>query len=275
MTIQGNERTYRTIAVTSGKGGVGKTNLTMNLGVLMAQHGRRILVLDADLGLANLDVILGLKSPYQLHHVIRGEKDILEIVAEGPGGTRIITGGSGILELLELTEAQRETFIGEFWKLGSVADIVLFDTGAGLSSNVLAFLLAADEVVVVATPEPASITDAYATIKVIAQKNRHASLKLIVNMVEAPEEALNVAEKLIQVCQQFLNIKIEYIGYVPRDKNVLQAIRSQQAFTIAFPQTPASRHLGSVAAQLLRSIGEEDEDSKFIGKIRRFFGNAA
>jgi len=273
--VQSNGRIFRAIAVTSGKGGVGKTNLTMNLGVLLAQRGRRVLVLDADLGLANVDVILGLKTPYQLHHVIRGERDILDVVVDGPGDTQIITGGSGILELLELSEVQREMFIGDLWKLESVADIVLFDTGAGLSRNVLAFVLAADEVVVISTPEPASITDAYATIKVIAQKNRHARLKLIVNMVEAPEEAIAVAEKISQVCLHFLDIYIEYLGYVPRDDNVLKAIRRQQAFALAFPQAPATRHLSAIAAQLMHPALQDDSKPKFIGKMRRFFQNVA
>jgi flagellar biosynthesis protein FlhG len=179
----------RTIAITSGKGGVGKTNFTTNLALLLAQTGQRIIVLDADLGLANLHVVLGVAPKFHLEHVIRGEKTLKEILYPAANGIQIIAGGTGIAELANLTNERRERFIDGLAELDSMADVILIDTGAGLSHNVLGFLFASDEVIVITTPEPTAIADAYATIKVVSRDNPDARIRLVVNMANSDMEA--------------------------------------------------------------------------------------
>lgn len=172
----------RVIAVTSGKGGVGKTNFSSNLSLVMARSGLRVIAVDADLGLANLHVVLGVMPRYHLEHVIRGERTLQETLHTAPGGLQIIAGGSGITELANLDVPRRDAFITGLSELDTLADVILLDTGAGLSHNVLAFLCAVEEVIIVTTPEPTAITDAYATIKVVSQQNPAARLMLVVNM---------------------------------------------------------------------------------------------
>jgi len=262
----------RTIAVTSGKGGVGKTSLTTNLAILLARSGRRVLVFDADLGLANIDVLLGLAPRYHLHHVLQGIKSIEEIVITGPEGIRIVTGGSGILELAHLSEEKRETCLADLPKLAGMADIILFDTGAGLSPNVLAFVLAADEVLVVTTPEPTAIADAYAMIKVISQRSPDADLKLIVNMASSSKEAGDIAEKIISVSRQFLSVQVGYLGYLPVDPNVGKAVRRQQALSISFPGSLATHQIAAIARGLGYQRPRSGRDgAAFVERIRKFF----
>ncbi|MCC6443391.1 MAG: MinD/ParA family protein [Armatimonadetes bacterium] len=261
----------RTIAITSGKGGVGKTNLTANLAILMARDGERVLVFDADLGLANIDVLLGVSPPYNLHHVLQGAKTLEDIVISGPGGIAIITGGSGILDLAHLSEERREAVLSDFPRLDRMADVVLFDTGAGLSQNVLAFVLAADEVLVVTTPEPTAMADAYAMIKVVSQKNPEAILKLVVNMAADGKEAGAIAQNIMSVSRRFLQVPVAYLGHVPADASMGKAIRRQQALSLAYPASPAAQHIARIAAGL-GCRTQEAQNSRFAERIRRFFG---
>ncbi len=199
----------RTIAITSGKGGVGKSNLTVNLAICLARLGKKVLVLDADLGLANIDVMMGLSPKDKtLQYVVNGRKRIQDIVLEGPEGVQVIANGSGIQELANLSDVERRRIIGEVSNLEGKYDFLLVDTGAGISKNVMSFILATEEIVIVTTPEPTAVMDAYGIIKVVSQQNRDVRVKLVVNMVKNKTEAQEVINKIISVSQRFLGIVV-------------------------------------------------------------------
>ncbi|TAJ08710.1 MAG: MinD/ParA family protein [Nitrospirae bacterium] len=235
------------IAVTSGKGGVGKTNVVANLALAMAQTGKRVMVLDADLGLANLDVLLGLVPAYTLAHVLAGEKRLDEIILTGPAGVQILPASSGIQDLTALTSDQQQLLRDEFDRLAQDVDVLLIDTGAGISSNVLFFAVAAQEIMVVASPEPTSITDAYALMKVLSNRFSEKRFRLLVNMVRRREEGPEVYRKIGLVADRFLNISIDYVGAIPADDYVPMAVRRQRAVLDLFPQAPASREFQRLA----------------------------
>lgn len=240
------------IAVTSGKGGVGKTNVVANLALALAQSGKRVMVLDADLGLANLDVLLGLVPTYTLEHVLSGDKRLTDIILPGPGGIMILPASSGIQDLTALTADQQVLLQQEFEQVAQQVDVLLIDTGAGISSNVLFFAVAAQEIVVVACPEPTSITDAYALMKVLSGRFSERRFRLLVNQVRTPQEGCDVYRKIGLVADRFLNISIDYLGAVPADDYVGMAVRRQRAVLDVFPQAPASREfqrLASVVSQ--------------------------
>jgi len=246
---------------------VGKTNLVANLGIALAKRGSRVLIIDADLGLANVDIVLGLTSRYNLYHVIKGEKKIHEIIVDGPEGIKVVAGGAGIQELANLSSSQRVQFIANLTELDSYADIILIDTSAGISQNVMGFVLASDETIVVTTPEPTSIRDAYGIIKAIALGNRDARIRLIVNMVSSPEEGEDVASRIETVARQFLDISIDKLGYVLKDPAVSEAVIRQKPFLMAFPTSKASRCVESVADRLL---GFEEEDANRFKGVKGF-----
>lgn len=263
----------RVLAVTSGKGGVGKTSFSSNLALTLARTGKRVIVLDADLGLANLHLVLGVQPRYHLEHVMRGEKTLRDILYPGPGGVLIIAGGSGIVELANLDEATRLTFLEGLKSLDTLADIILIDTGAGLSRSVMAFLAAVEEIIVVTTPEPTAVMDAYATIKVTRAQNPDAHLRLIVNMARTPQEAQETAERLNRLSRQFLQGELDYLGGIPYDQSVGQAVRTRIPFVLGAPHTAASQAIEQVAAQL----GYRQEEAptprgigNFLSRLQRF-----
>jgi len=240
------------IAVTSGKGGVGKTNVVANLALALAQGGKRVLVLDADLGLANLDVLLGLVPSYTLEHVLAGDKRLDEIAVSGPGGVRILPASSGIHDLTALTPDQQRLLQEAFDRMAQEADVLLIDTGAGISSNVLFFAVAAQEIMVVASPEPTSITDAYALMKVLSSRFSEKRFRLLVNMARSPQEGHEVYRKIGLVADRFLNISIDYVGAIPADDYVPMAVRRQRAVLDLFPQAPASEAFERLAGAVAR-----------------------
>ncbi|HEX3030696.1 MAG TPA: AAA family ATPase [Bacillota bacterium] len=196
----------RTFAVTSGKGGVGKTNITINLALALMKQGHRVIVLDADLGLANVDVVLGLKAQYNLSHLISGEKSIKDIITTSPSGLQVIAGGSGMQHLANLPRKKLQKFIKSLSELEGMADVLIIDTGAGLSRSVMSFVMAADEVIVIATPEPTSITDAYGMVKTLYNTRPESKVHLVINRVASAEEANETANKLTVVAQKFLQL---------------------------------------------------------------------
>jgi len=237
----------RIIAVSSGKGGVGKTNIAINLALAYAQLGKRVVVMDADLGLANVNVVLGVIPRYNLYHLIRKQKTLSEIVVDTTYGIQIIAGASGFSKIANLSEEERKTFIGELAALSN-ADVIVIDCAAGVSSNVISFIAAADDAIIVTTPEPTAITDAYGIIKIIATEieNLDLGLKLIVNRVKSVVEGKRVAERVINIAGQFLNLKVDYLGFVYDDPVVHTAVIRQKPFLILEPKSRASqciRHL--------------------------------
>jgi flagellar biosynthesis protein FlhG len=240
----------RVIAITSGKGGVGKTSIVGNLGYVFAKSGKKVLILDADLGLGNLDVLLGLAPKYNLSHVILGERTIDEILVEGPGKMKILPASSGIQELTNLNKDQKIQILRQLDLLVDSVDVLFIDTAAGISSNVMDFNATAQEVVVVVSPEPTSITDAYALMKVLSLKYSGKSCKLIVNMVRRPEEGREVFRQLQIVTDRFLDITIEYLGYVLFDGKVTKGVKTQKIVSEFYPDTPASRCFSDIGRKI-------------------------
>jgi len=240
----------RVIAITSGKGGVGKTNIVANLGYALSQLGERVLILDADLGLGNLDILLGITPKYNLSHVVEREKTLSEIAVEGPGEMYILPAASGIQEVTQLTQEQRQRLLDELHLYTDSIDVLLIDTAAGISSNVMCFNSAAHEVMVVVSPEPTSITDAYALMKVLSMKYGSKDFRLLVNMVSSTEEAYDVYRQLKLVAGRFLDITIDYLGYVLSDKNVPRCVRRQKVVSELFPASQASQCFYALARKI-------------------------
>lgn len=258
----------RVISVTSGKGGVGKTNIVGNLAISLRRLGKKVLVLDGDLGLANIDIIFGLSPSYNIKHVVNGEKSLSEVLVKGPEEIQIIPAGSGVQELVHLTQGQKLNLLNEFDALEEEFDILLIDTGAGISSNVMYFSIAADERIVVATSEPTSITDAYALIKVMYTKHGTNSFKLLVNMVEHEEEARSVFENLSNAIVRFLKgISLEYVGFIPRDGKLEKAVREQSTVITRYPESMASQGFSDLAGRLVAVSSDAAQD----GNIRFFW----
>jgi len=241
------KRDLKVIAVTSGKGGVGKTNVVANLAFALTRLGKRVLVLDTDMGLGNLDVILGLTPVYNLHHVINGDIDIADVIIHGPGGMMILPASSGVQELSELTPHQKLNLLAELDKLEQTVDVMLIDTAAGISSNVMYFNTAAQDIMVVVSPEPTSITDAYAVMKVLHTKYGECHFKLLVNMVKSPAEGKEVYRKLSAAADRFLNISIDDMGCIAQDKYVRMSIMEQRSVVDLYPWAEASKGFFSLA----------------------------
>ena len=238
------------VAITSGKGGVGKTNIVANLGFSISQLGKRVLIFDADLGLGNLDIMLGITPRYNLSHVIAGKKRMADITLDGPGNLKILPAASGIQELTELKEEQRGRILDEFNLLTHSIDVLLIDTASGISSNVVYFSNAADEIVVVVSPEPTSITDAYALMKVLSLRYSRRKFKLLINLVRDPEESYEVFSQLSVVTDRFLDISVDYLGYILFDQNITKCIKLQKVVTEVFPYTKASRCFSLLANKI-------------------------
>ena len=233
---------------------MGKTNIVANLGYALTQIGKKVVILDADLGLGNLDVLLGLTPSYNISHFLTGKKDISEIVKIGPGNMAILPASSGIQELTELSNGQQIDIMKELDGFVKSYDFLLMDTAAGISSNVMHFNISAQEIMVIVSPEPTSITDAYALMKVMAVKYAEKHFKLIVNEASDRKEAEEVHRQLSLVAERFLNITIEYFGYIPFDKNILKGIRHQKLVGEMFPGSESSRCFVLLAKKMLRSI---------------------
>lgn len=272
--LKARARTARVITVTSGKGGVGKTNFSLNLGIALQKLNKRTILIDADLGMANVDVVLGLVPRYTLYDVIKGEKEIDEIIVEGPDGLKIIPGGSGIQELANLDRERLQSIITQIYRLDGEADLIIIDTGAGLSQNVMSFVLAADEVILLTTPEPTAITDAYGLVKNLFRHRPDSKVYLVVNMAESDEEAEMVARKLEIVTQKFLQAQITCLGYILNDPHVARAVKMQVPFIISYPSARVSRRIKEVAARLVDvpDYGEEKGLKGFLDRMLAFFG---
>ncbi|OGP21314.1 MAG: flagellar synthesis regulator FleN [Deltaproteobacteria bacterium GWA2_55_10] len=240
----------RVIAVSSGKGGVGKTNTVANLAIAFARMGKRVLLLDADLGLGNLDVLLGLAPRFNMGHLLRGEKGIQEVLVDGPEGIKILPASSGVQELTALSTEERLCMASHLEELESLFDIMIIDTGAGISDNVLFFNVSAQEIMVVVTPEPTAITDAYALMKVLLNKHGERRFKLLVNEVKSRKEGQDVYRKISLAAERFLNISVEYIGCVLLDENIQKSVIRQKAVIELYPESKASQCYQEIAREI-------------------------
>lgn len=246
----------RIITVTSGKGGVGKSNFTLNFALSLQKQGHQVLIFDADIGLANIDVLMGMTPEYSLYHLLKKEKTIWDIIQTGPYGLQFIAGGSGFADLLRLSESELDYFAEQVAQLNGHVDYILFDTGAGLSKETMKFILAAQETIVVTTPEPTSITDAYAIIKMVHREEPDIPFRLVVNRVTDGKEGKYTAQKITLAARRFLELDIPVLGFVADDSNVSKAVKRQIPVSVAFPQTSASRDIAELANRFASGAGE-------------------
>lgn len=260
----------RTIVVTSGKGGVGKTNITVNLALAFAKRGRKTLLFDADLGMANVDVLMGVHPPHSIADVLKGRKTLDEVIMWVNESLGIVPGGSGVTELANLEPTMLDSIVQQLGTLESQAELLLVDTGAGISRNVMNFVLAGSEILVVTTPEPTAITDAYGMLKEIDAHNPEANVHLLINMAESEAEARSVAAKLTMIVERFLSLKVQYIGCIEKDPHVSRSVLQQSPFFVAHPQSLASRRLNILAGSLLAQ--HEEAKSVTGGFFSRLVG---
>ncbi|NTW05871.1 MAG: MinD/ParA family protein [Peptococcaceae bacterium] len=267
----------RVIAVSSGKGGVGKTNLVVNLAITLAGLGKRVAVFDADLGLANVEVLMGVSPPYTLFDCLYGDKTIDEIIVPGPNGVRLVSGGSGFLELANLGNKKRRRLIESLSYFDRETDFLLIDTGAGISKNTLGFVAAASEAIVVITPEPTSLTDAYSLIKAMAMFKVHDEAMLVVNRAINRQEAISASDRIEKVAGQFLDIKINTIGWIMEDKLVVQCVKKQEPYSQFYPKSQVSQSVAAIAKYLIEGSHQKEYwhqggANGFISRLAKLFG---
>jgi len=260
------------LTVTSGKGGVGKTNLAANIGIALSQLGNRVVLFDADLGLANLDLILGTSAEYSLHHAVDGNLGLSDVIANGPGGIRFLSGGAGVSKLINISRKRLQNFLLEMAQFESTTDYLIFDTGAGVDARVMTFLKAADEIVLVVTPDPASVADAYATIKVLLRSKKDARIQVLMNQVESERQAEAVYRKLNDIAGHFLDAHLDYGKYVRQDPEIGQWIRLRQPFVLADPRLNASRDVVNVAKYLASQAHIIDIKDRILERLENAFG---
>lgn len=262
----------RVIAVTSGKGGVGKTNLVANLGICLAEQGNKVLLMDADIGTANLDVLFGIFPKYSLYEVMRGERTLDEVVVPVPGGIELIPGAAAFNEVTFLDSLKKEQIAKKLGDFTEKKDFLLIDTGAGISKNVLAFISAASEVIIVLTPEPTSMADAYGLLKLICRFNPNQQIHLVVNMANSILEARQTAGRMTSVSSHFLQKDINILGFVLDNNCVGQAVREQVPFVHKYPKSGASVQVRAIASALAKKRAvEEPEKHGFVSRLLRLF----
>lgn len=274
-----SQQNARVIVITSGKGGVGKTNVAANLGICLAAAGQRVLLVDADLGLANVDVLLDVKPRFHLGHLLAGRCSISDAILKGPAGMRLLAGASGLRQLANLSQFERCQLLGALSDCERDFDLILIDTGAGLSHNVTTLCEAADQLLIVTAPEPAAITDAYAVIKVLATAPPSTEeipiarqVSLLVNMVAGRAEARTVHERIAKVCHRFLDSTVLDAGFVVSDEHVKMAVRRCRPFVLAFPRCPASYCMVALSRKLIRPTAAKPGGQGFFRRVAHLFG---
>ena len=265
--LSGQDRP-KVFTIASGKGGVGKTNIVVNLAIACQRQGKRVLIFDADLGLANIDIIFGLDPQYTVEDLISGQRDLSQIIVQGPENVSIIPASSGVQELTNLTEGQKMHLLNEFDSLNNQFDLMLIDTGAGVSSNVIYFNLAAEERIIVVRPEPTSITDAYALIKIMFSQYGIKRFHLLMNMVSGEVEAKAVYNNLSKVLSRFMRgIRIDYAGYIVSDELLQKSVTKRRPVLSLYPDASSSKNFATLAEYLLK----QDNEDSFDGNIKFFW----
>lgn len=247
-----NQNPVQTIAITSGKGGAGKTNLSVNLAIALAQSGRRVAILDADMGLANVDILLGVYPQFNLSHVLTGEKSLTDIMLEGPSGIKVIPGASGIQKMAELSPTEQAVMIRAFSELDQDLDVLIVDTAAGISAGVVNFARACQEIIVVVCDEPTSLTDAYAFIKLLNRDYKLSDFHVVTNMVKTAEQGKALFQKLTKVTDHYLDVTLRFVGIVPFDENLRKSVQKQTPVVVAAPDTKATLAIKDIAGKINR-----------------------
>lgn len=270
-----NPSPVRVIAVSSGKGGVGKTNISVNLSVSLAQEGKQVMLLDADLGLANVDVLLGLNPSFDLSHVMTGERTLEEVVVEGPSNLKIIPASSGTSRMANLTPAEQIGLINAFSELGHALDVLIVDTGAGIADTVVNFCCASQEVIVVVCDEPASITDAYAMIKVMSREYNVDRFQILANMAHSVYEGRQLFHKLLTTTEKFLDVTLTFMGSIPYDPRLRKAVQHQRSVVEAFPRSPSAQALKRLARQVIQWPETENNGGQLEFFVERLINSDA
>ncbi len=262
----------RSISITSGKGGVGKTNVVVNLAIAIKRLGKEVVIVDADLGLANVDVLLNINPKFNLYHVLEKYKRLEDIIVEGPGGIKIVPGASGITKLANVDSKERQYILEELASLQQMADYILIDTSAGINKNVLNFVLSTDVSIIVTTPEPTAVTDAYAMIKVISQRAPTHDVRLLVNMASNKREADEIYERIAMVSRQFLNMHIGYAGYIVKDDVVVMSVLRRTPFILEYPFSPAGKQVKKIAQDLATSFEDKPMSQSWLDRFLSWLG---
>jgi flagellar biosynthesis protein FlhG len=257
----------RVLAVSSGKGGVGKTNIVANLAYVLSKQDKKVLVVDADLGLNNIDILLGLNPKFHIGHVLSGEKNVQDIITEGPAGIHLLPAGGGLQELTQLDDEKKVVLMEELDQVSSGYDFLIFDTGAGISTNVTYFCSAAHEILLVATTEPTSLTDVYALIKTLHTKHAQKYFRVIINSVGSEAEARLIFRNLAAVADRFLpDVSVEYLGYILSDPVVTKAVRQQKAFSELYPHSKVTQCINRLVQKMVgekKSVVDEEQSTLF------------
>ena len=258
------------LAVTSGKGGVGKTNIAANVALCLAGLNKRVLLLDADLSLGNLDLVMNIHGKYNVSHVLSGHKSMEEVIQPGPGGLRVICGASGLDRLAAISEYDQRRLLEHLCRLQQQTDAIVIDTAAGISSSVIAFCLPADHVLVVTTPEAAAMADAYGIIKVLVRKRYQGPISLVVNMARTAAEGRQTYQRMADVARRFLEANLFYAGTLLKDERLCTAVRSRTPVVLAYPKSPISASLTALAARLVGAPRSERLDDSFFRRVIRW-----
>lgn len=270
-SINSQPNNTRVIAITSGKGGVGKTSLSVNIAIQLKKQGKKVVIIDADFGLANVEVMLGIRPIYNLSDLIYNNKSVEEIITDGPDGIGFISGGSGVQNLVNLDKGNIKILISKLAKLDSMYDVVIIDTGAGIADSVLEFVLSSPEVIVVVTPEPTSITDAYSLLKAVNRKQEfdteNKSIKVVSNRVSGEIEGKEIFDKLSIVVSNFLNVNLEYLGYIVKGDEAAKAVIEQKPITISYPTSGVSRCMINISDRLINGECKIIENKNGIAKV--------
>ena len=269
--INPQRRRAAVMAVTSGKGGVGKTNIAANLAICLAAAEKKVTLIDADFGLGNLDVVMNIDTKYNISHVISGVKTIEEIIHIGPGGVEIICAGSGIEDMADIGPFKRQRLLDELEAICSNSDIVLIDTAAGIGNSVVSFCCAADEVLVVTTTEPAAMTDAYAMIKVLSQNNYAGRISLVVNMADNPAEGRKVYRQIAEAASRFLDIHLYEAAVLHKDDSLVASVKSRRPVVLAYPKAKITASFGTMTARLVKGTAIEQNEKGFFNKVVNWF----
>ncbi len=264
------------IAVTSGKGGVGKTLLAVNLSIALAARGHRVILFDMDMGLANADIVLGVEATCTWRDLLAGRRSLEEVTIQGPGGIAVVPGASGVAQMANLSEFERHQLIAAAQQAGDTHDVVVFDCGAGISHNVVSLALGADAIVVVTTPEPPAITDGYAMVKAFSQEQgrgpgRPATIGLVVNLADSRREGCDTYERLARVAARFLHVPVTDYGYILRDEHVPAAVRQRCPVILRYPRCSASACLMVLAGRVSRELGRPEDHRGLFYRVMNMF----